>query len=711
MTRTRTSVLLTALLVVSAATAGLSGAVVSSSKTTNQAQDGGLADVPVDSDEVFWQGQFLQFSAGEGNASEVWSIRRVEDGEIGGLATEVLLDGTGSAVFATGNLDGQYVVVNENDQPVVIENGTVESTGTVDEASFEIANQTLDATFTDTVVRNDDSPNARTDLRVQSNRAGYNVFLTSDELSNSELAEVFTAVEVRGDRAVVTRPISGDEVLDANFTGVEAGTYNFTVVTRDGTATDDATITVSEPVEGSASLENATVTEQRGDVVRFNVSFDETDQATVAIGSQQVGYRSQFTVNDANGDGVATVVLDTYRAGISPDSPGISATGEDNVTNVRLDTDPIPGRLDAATYPIEVFVGATRTDVGSVLLNERSTGGIQMWTAPDRENVGSAARLAEVASQDSDIAYQDWAVVQVQASGLYAYVQSVSDLNNNTTGLSMTLTRQGELNVPSREVSLDQANLVVDEEGDQFFVVFDTNTLDRDTNYTANFTISDANPYVEAGNGASLTTNFSVVERNVSFDRPINVSAGEATISGTSTLAPGTELNVEIANTGRNPFLRRSTATVQGDGTWETSFDLSEVPEGTNFSVSITDPAVSATGTVAGGAAGGDQQAGGQETTAAEGDQTTTAAGDAGGETTTAAGETGEETTTAAEETTMAEATTTAEETTEAAGDATPTETTTTIEASAPAPGFGPITLLAGFAVLLAAGAFVARRR
>jgi hypothetical protein len=701
MTRTRTSVLLTALLVVSAATAGLSGAVVSSSKTTNQAQDGGLADVPVDSGEVFWQGQFLQFSAGEGNASDVWSIRRVRDGEVGGLATEVLLDGTGSAVFATGNLDGQYVVVNENDQPVVIQNGTVQTTGTVDEASFEVANQTLNATFSDTVVRNDDSPNAQTDLRIQSNRAGYNAFILSDQLSNSELAQVFSAVEVRGDRAVVTRPISGDEVLDANFTGIDEGTYNFTVVTRDGTAEDDATISVSEPVEGTASLENATVTEQRGDVVRFNLSFEETDQATVAVGSQQVGYRTQFTVRDANDDGVASIAIDTFRAGTSPDSPGISAVGEDNVTDVRLETDPIPGNLDAATYPVEVFVGATRTDVGSILLNERSTGGIQMWTAPDRANVGSAAQLAEVASQDTDIAYQDWAIVQVQASGLYAYVQNMSDLNNNATGLSMTLTRQGEINMPSTEVSLDRANLLVDEEGDQFFLVFDTNTLDRNATYTANFTISDANPYVEAGNGTSLTTNFSVVERNVSFDRPINVSAGEATISGTSTLAPGTEFDVEIANTGRNPFLRRSTATVQDDGTWEATFDLSGVPEGTDFNVSINDPAADATGAVAGGGAGG-QQAGDQETTTTEAaGETTTAVGE---ETTTAAED--EATTTAAEETTMVE-----ETTTEAAGDAAATETTTTVEASAPAPGFGPIAVLAGLAVLLTAGAFVARRR
>ncbi|WP_276302420.1 BGTF surface domain-containing protein [Halorussus lipolyticus] len=713
MTRTRTSVLLTALLVVSAATAGLSGAVVSNSETTYQAQDDGLATVPVDSGDVFWQGQFLRFTAGSDNASEVWSIRRVENGEVGDLVTEVLLDGEGSAVFATGGLRGRYVVVNENEEPVVVGNGTAQSVGTVNEASFDVANQTLDATFTDLRVTNDDGQDARTDLRLESNRAGYRVFLASEQLSASEVAEVFSSAEVRDDRAVVTRQISGDEVLDANFTGVEPGTYNFTVFALDGTAQDEASITVTEPIEGTASLENTTVIEQRGDVARFNVTFDGTDRATVTVGSQQVGYRSRFLVRDVNGDGVATVVLDTYRAGISTDSPGISVVGEDNYTNFQLVTDPIPDVLDAATYPIEVSVGGTRTAVGSILLSERSTGGIQVWTAPDPANVGSPARIAEVATQDSDIAYQDWAIVQVQASGLYSYVQDLSDLNNDSTGLSMTLTQVGEINVPPEEVSLERGELVVDEENDQFFLVFDSNTLTPNATYSANFTISDANPYVEPGNGTSLVANFTTVPREVSLDRPIEVSASsEATLSGDSTLAPGTEISVEVANTGRNPFLRRSTATVQEDGSWEATFDLSGVPAGTNFTVSITDPAVRETGGVVAGDAGEDDQA----TETEEADETTTAGEETTTEAeTTAEGEAGAETTVEEDTETTTEAEATAEDAaTETPAEEGTTETateTTTVEASAPASGFGPVPLLVGVVALLTAAALVARRR
>ncbi|WP_435181634.1 BGTF surface domain-containing protein [Halorussus sp. AFM4] len=717
MTRTRTSVLLTALLVVSAVTAGVTGAVTNGAETTDRAQDDGLDEVAVDSGETFWQGQFLRFSAGQANASEVWEVRRVQNGQVGGLATQVLLDANGSATFSTNNLQGDYVIVDENGQPVVVQNGAVRGVGSVSAASFEVSQQTLDASFADESVVAGDGDAAATDLQVQSNRAGYNFSLTSDQLSASQLADIFSDVEVRNGRAVSTRTASDDAVFDADFSGVEPGTYNVTVVAAGGNVQDVATIEVTRAAEGSASLSNGTYTEQRGDVVEFNVTFDGTDRATVTVGSQSVGYQSRFTVVDANGDGVATVRLNTYEAGVSPDSPGISVAGEDNFTDFELLTDPVPNRLDAATYPVQVSVGQTRTAVGSIVLNERSTGGIQVWTAPDSADVDSVAGLAEVATRDQDIAYQDWAVIEVQASGLYGYVQNISDLNNNTTGVSMNLTRLGEINVPDEPVSLQQGRLLVDESGNRFFFVVDSNALEPNATYRATFNLTAANPYIEPGNETSLVTNFTVVPRNASFDRPIRVpSASGATISGDSTLAPGTELTVEAANVDQNPFLKRQTATVSEDGTWEATFDFSDVPAGTNFTVSLAELDVNATGRVVseGGGAAAQQTTAAAEQTTTPAEQTTAAAEEtpaAGAEETTAAAEGAAETTAAdgaaAEETTTeiggAETTAVAEETT--------TTQTTTAAASAPAPGFGPVAALVGLAVLLAGGALASRRR
>ncbi|WP_168216238.1 DUF7827 domain-containing protein [Halorussus halobius] len=749
---TRTSLLLTALLVVGAATAGLSGAVASNAPTSDaestqqesnagayQQGDDELADAAVDSGDVFWQGQFLEFTAGADNASEVWAVRELEDGDVGGLVTEVLLAGNGSAVVGTSGLDGRFVVVDEQDRPVVFENGDAQRVGDASEASFEIAAQSLNASFEDDIVRNDDHPDARTDLRLESNRAGYRVSLFSEELNASELADAFSAARAGDDRAVVERNVSGDDLLRANFSGVEPGTYEVTVAAADGTAEDTAAITVTEPMAGEAGLDDESPVENRGDVVRFNVTFDGTDEATVDLGSADVGYHSRFTVVDGDEDGEATVEFDTYRAGQSGDAPGVSAAGEDNVTDFQLLTDPIPGRLDAAGYPVAVSVGTQRTAVGLIELTERETGGIQTWTAPESASVRSVSQLTDVATRDDRIADQDWAIVGVEASGLYAYVENVSDLNDNETGLSTSLTRGAEPNVPSEEVDLDRADLLVDEDDDRFFLVLNANALEQGATYEANFTVSDANPYVEEGNATSLTTNFSVVERNVTFDEPVEVPASsDAAVSGASSVAAGTDLAVELSNTQDAPFLRRGTATVGEDGTWEVTVDLSDVQPGTNFTVDVADPEANASGVVVetdGAAADAD----GTETTEA-GDGGTTA--DADEETTTADEDedVGDEETTAADdeadagvgdedgETTAADAgadlgegdTTTAAETPdegddaadgdEGAADEDATTTDDALAASAPAPGFGPAAVVGALAVLLAVGMLAARR-
>jgi len=743
MTRTRTSVLLTVLLVGASLTAGVSSAGIA-----YQAQDDGPTEAAVDSGEVFWQGQFLELTAGEANASEVWSVRSVDDGEVGGLVTEVLLDSSGSATFGTTGLDGQYVVVDEQGEPVAFENGTAVGRADVNDASWEVAVQTLNATFDEATVRNDDSAEARADLRIESNRADYPVRFFSEDMSAEEIADVFADVEVQDGQAVATRTVGDDTVFDANFSGVEAGTYNVTVAAADAAARDTAGIVVSEPVEGSASLANATVVEQRGDVARFNVTLDGTDEATVTVGSRGVGYLARFGVVDEDGDGEVAVEVNTYRAG-QPNQSGISAVGEDNVTDYELQTDPIPGRLDAATYPIRTFVGGQQTAVGSLILEEPSIDGVQVWTVPDAGDVESPSQLTDIVAQDDDIAYQDFAVVEIRASGLAGYVQNLSDLNNNETGLSTTLTRGAEMNVPETEVPLDQATLIHDERNDQLFLVFDTARLEQGVTYTANFTVTEQNPYVSAQNASSYTANFTVVERTASFDEPLEVpAASDAAVTGTSTVAPGTEFTVQIESVGANPFFDRQTVEVGEDGAWEAAFDLSGVSNGTEFTATIDDPAANATGVVVTeGAAEGEEEpteaeadAATEETTAAadEGaEETTEAADEEGAEETTEAGEDAEETTAADEEDEAADEETTeaeaeedaAEETTEteadAAGDeATETpeadadaadeetvETTTEEVASASTPGFGPVVVVLAAALALAGAALVARRR
>lgn len=66
---------------------------------------------------------------------------------------------------------------------------------------------------------------------------------------------------------------------------------------------------------------------------------------------------------------------------------------------------------------------------------------------------------------------------------------------------------------------------------------------------------------------------------DVTFDEPVTLPAIEnATLSGSTTAAPGTELGVRIRSTdGETAFLKSRTATVSENGSFESTFDLSDL--------------------------------------------------------------------------------------------------------------------------------------
>lgn len=67
-------------------------------------------------------------------------------------------------------------------------------------------------------------------------------------------------------------------------------------------------------------------------------------------------------------------------------------------------------------------------------------------------------------------------------------------------------------------------------------------------------------------------------------------STAEATVTGTTTLDPGTELRVRVRSAGDTEpaFLRSTTATVGSDGAWNATFDLSAVEDHDRLSVTVT---------------------------------------------------------------------------------------------------------------------------
>jgi PGF-CTERM protein len=107
--------------------------------------------------------------------------------------------------------------------------------------------------------------------------------------------------------------------------------------------------------------------------------------------------------------------------------------------------------------------------------------------------------------------------------------------------------------------------------------------------YKANFTIhqlSNINDETQF-----VSDEASMVEKSISFDTDqgdiIRVDAAtNQTISGTTTVAPGTEIILNIQSTGDSPFFLNPTVVVQPDGTFSTQADFSPYPTNTSFQAS-----------------------------------------------------------------------------------------------------------------------------
>jgi PGF-CTERM protein len=144
--------------------------------------------------------------------------------------------------------------------------------------------------------------------------------------------------------------------------------------------------------------------------------------------------------------------------------------------------------------------------------------------------------------------------------------------------------------------------MYTDADNNTFFVVIDSadatttnGSLAKGQDYKVKVWIDEYNPYVdddsESDNELEIEFNYVKEEASVSgldADDDLRIQPEAASvITGTASVAPGTELSVRVRNTGDNAFLKTQTADVASDGTWSATFDLSDVVVGTEFSVVV----------------------------------------------------------------------------------------------------------------------------
>ena len=126
--------------------------------------------------------------------------------------------------------------------------------------------------------------------------------------------------------------------------------------------------------------------------------------------------------------------------------------------------------------------------------------------------------------------------------------------------------------------------------------IIDQPNAEVDDRFVANFTVPEDSVLATGKNNRqTVTSEFRIVDRELSFNTNAELddgtdivqveAAANQTISGETTVAAGTEISVSVRSTGDSPFLLSQDATVQEDGTFNATFDFTNVSAGQNFTV------------------------------------------------------------------------------------------------------------------------------
>ena len=590
-------------------------------------------DNTLDDSTTYFQGQELVQDTNV-EAGEELEIRYRGGDNAGQLVTQVTANSDALAVIDTSSLPADQFTLTDSNEDVSVE--------------FEIVTQDLTVSADPTSVNNADSSTS-TDITVTTNRAGDTMYTVSAE--NLTASDLFTVDDADADMDGFQIDITQGTAVNADFDGIDAGNYSLTFDAVDTTASDSTSVEASQPAEGTVSLEDTIFSEDRGDVAQITVNLENTDSATLVVGSDSVNYAADVEVTDGDGDGTVTVNLNTFRTTEGPAAFTAESSDDSAMATGASDYDSdatTSGPLAAADYDIVLQNNDNDVGVGTLVVSERSTDSMQLWTSADLSVDAGQGDVydgieAGTITQDNTIANQDEVVHQIEVSGVYGAL--TDEMDSDTTAeealislvemedddmegddpFTLSATQAGNfpnsqpLTVDFEEVNQnDGLNVVADSANNTVFVALDTAGLfDDSTNPDpalardgTDLNSGDVEPAdllgqtfdVEFGliadnteladEDETVTASFTVEERVAELNDGDDVTveaAADQMLNGTTNIAPGTELNLRARASGDNPFLKTANSVVVSeDGTFSGTFDFSDASANTSFTLSAS---------------------------------------------------------------------------------------------------------------------------
>ena len=211
---------------------------------------------------------------------------------------------------------------------------------------FEIAEQRFSAEWDeDSVTQNDE-----VDIEFDSSRGDYIVEVSADGLNADELETMFgdssqyvatndedDSVYLEGDTGTtITADVTDD---------IDAGEYDFDFQVTDTTASDSAELEIGEE-NRNIDFSQSTYTEEVGDLAEITVQMEDTDEAYVFLGGDDVNYLEAVRLIDDDNDGEVTFSFNTFTGSDESANPFEVVSEDDEVEMVTSDIDVTDGEID-----------------------------------------------------------------------------------------------------------------------------------------------------------------------------------------------------------------------------------------------------------------------------------------------------------------------------------------------------------------------------
>ncbi|MBX0286488.1 hypothetical protein EGH22_09125 [Halomicroarcula sp. F28] len=518
---------------------------------------------PVNSETTYYTGQAVTVDGLDAN--ETYRVRQVNADDEPGTLQRVLENDAGTIEFTLdGTLsEGEFVIVNESGFVVPVDQGTAEtplspSPSHTRSAAFEVVTQDLSTEFEDQSTSNDGTA-ATVEYEISSDvRNNYAVNVSADGLNVDDLNGIFgdantTQEYPDEDTVTVNRGTTAEGTYDLDFTNISADTYTFEVSVTDADASDSETIEVTDT--GDAHQPDGEP-----------LSSDSTYYTGQAVTVDGLDANEAYGVRQVNADDEPRRlqrVLETDAGTVEFTLDGALSEGEFVIVN--QDGFVVPVDQGTAETPLSASASHTRSAAFEVITQDLSTEFGDQSTSND----GTAATVEYEISSTVRSKY----AVNVSADGL-----DVDDLNDifgdanttqeypdeDTVTVNRGTTAEGTYDLDFTNISADT-------------YTFETNVTDADASDSETIEVTHG----EAGTEASLDYEGDTL--NVK-------NTGGQTISGNTTLDPGTVLSVRIESTDdTDQFVFESEAMVQEDGSFSVTGDFSEYDSGTEFEVTVLD--------------------------------------------------------------------------------------------------------------------------